>query len=498
MKRCNRSYRQTGNLVFAITACLLVRSIAAQETTFEDVTAAAGLGGGDFVAWADYDHDGDVDLVTGGYLFKNDGKGQFHPLDSFSGSHGAWADYDNDGRLDYYATGGAGQLLRNMGNDQFEKVTFPENPHQMSRAAAWGDADNDGRVDLFVTNYEVWPTRAFPDLLFMNRSDGTFAKPVQYPPGQQWRTRGINWSDFDNDGDQDFYVSNYRLMPNQLWVNDGQGNFKDEAEQRGVLGTNDGGLESASGETPAYQYSGHTIGSCFGDINNDGHIDLIVVNFAHPPAFQDRTMVLLNSGPPHYTFKNINEENSAGIHYQESYAKGALGDYDNDGDLDLFITTVYPNDDGTLFENDGTGHFTDVGDRAGVRGNDGYGVAWVDFDNDGDLDLSTAGKLMRNRGNSNRWLKVRAIGNGPSNHAAIGARVTVTAGQQEYVREVQAGHSGNQDPLVAHFGLADHSAPVEVRVRFPSGQVVTRQAEVNQTVQIHEQPAGDESVEKGQ
>ena len=77
MKRCNRSYRQTGNLVFAITACLLVRSIAAQETTFEDVTAAAGLGGGDFVAWADYDHDGDVDLVTGGYLFKNNGKGSF-------------------------------------------------------------------------------------------------------------------------------------------------------------------------------------------------------------------------------------------------------------------------------------------------------------------------------------------------------------------------------------------------------------------------------------
>ena len=105
MKQSNRSYRQTGILAFAIVACLLVRSMAAQETTFEDVTAAVGLGGGDFVAWADYDDDGDVDLVTGGYLFKNDGQGQFRPLDGFSASHGVWADYDNDGRLDYYATG---------------------------------------------------------------------------------------------------------------------------------------------------------------------------------------------------------------------------------------------------------------------------------------------------------------------------------------------------------------------------------------------------------
>ncbi len=468
---------------------LLVGTLVAQETTFENVTEAVGLGGGDFVAWADYDRDGDVDLVTGGSLFQNNGSGKFERVEGFSASHGAWADYDNDGRLDYYSAGGTGQLLRNLGNDQFEKAPFPDNPHQMSRAAAWGDANNDGRVDLMVTNYEVWPTRAFPDLLFMNQSDGTFAPPIQYPPGQQWRTRGVNWWDFDNDGDQDFYVSNYRLMPNQLWVNDGQGNFSEQAEQRGVMGTHDGGLESASGETPAYQYSGHTIGSCIGDVNNDGHLDLIAVNFAHPPAFQDRTMVLINSGPPAYTFENINHEDQAGIHYQESYAKGALGDYDNDGDLDLFITTVYPNDNGTLFENDGSGQFTDVGDRAGVRGNDGYGVAWVDFDNDGDLDLSTAGTLMRNRGNNHSWLKVRAIGNGPSNHAAIGARITVTAGKRRYVREVQAGNSGNQNPLVAHFGLADHVGPVKISVRFPSGKTVSTSANVNGTVEVQEEKA---------
>ena len=488
--RATRTLLLAGVLLSPLATCFeSAPSLVAQEPTFENVTEAVGLGGGDFVAWADFDRDGDIDLVTGGRLFENDGTGRFTALDGFSASSGVWGDYDNDGLLDFYATSGTGQLLKNLGNRQFKKTRIPENPHQMSRAAAWADADNDGWVDLFVTNYETWPTRAFPDLFYWNSGQGSFAEPVPHPRGKQWRGRGVNWSDFDNDGDQDFYISNYRLMPNQLWVNDGRGNFSEQAEQRGVMGTNDGGQESASGETPAYQYSGHTIGSCFGDINNDGHIDLIAVNFAHPPAFQDRTMVLINSGPPHYRFKNINENDQAGIQYQESYAKGALGDYDNDGDLDLFITTVYPNDDGTLFENDGSGKFTDVGDQAGVRGNDGYGVAWVDFDNDGDLDLSTAGALMRNRGNRNSWLKVRAIGDGPSNHSAIGSRVTITAGNKSYVREIQAGNSGNQNPFVTHFGLASHTGPIEVAVRFPSGLEVIKTVNPNESVTIHETEA---------
>lgn len=476
--------------VTTFVAALLLATdhpIAAADPIFENVTASSGLSGGSFVAWVDYDGDGRPDLVTGGKLFRNIGDGKFSPVETFNGGgHGVWGDFDNDGKLDFYGLAGDGRLLKNLGDNKFESLPIAANVHRMSRAAAWGDADNDGLIDLFVTNYEVWPTRAFPDLFYMNRGNGTFSDPVNLPLKAQWRGRGVNWSDFDNDGDQDFYVSNYRLMPNQLWVNDGHGKFTDEAKKRGVIGTDDGGLEPASGGTPAYQYSGHTIGACFGDLNNDGHIDLVVVNFAHGPAFQDRTMVLINSGPPNYTFTNINEGNRAGIHYQESYAKGALGDYDNDGDLDIFITTVYPHNDGTLFENDGTGKFTDVGDKAGVRGNDGYGVAWVDFDNDGDLDLSTSGILMRNRGNKHAWLKVRAVGDGDSNDAAIGARVTVTAGERNYVREVQAGNSGNQDPLVAHFGLGQHDGPVKVRVRFPAGNTVQATTDSRTTIEIRE------------
>ena len=458
--------------------------------TFENVSEEIGLPiSGTQAAWGDFDQDGHVDLAIGGALYRNKGDGTFAAVEGFSASAGVWGDFDNDGRPDYYVLGGKGRLLRNLGDGRFEERTIPPNVHEMSKAAAWGDADNDGFVDLYVTNYEIWPTRAFPDLLYMNRGDGTFAEPDVYPAKWKWRARGVNWSDFDNDGDQDIYVSNYRLQPNQFWINDGKGWFTDQAKAYGVLGTDDERHINASSDTPRYNASGHTIGSCFGDLNNDGHIDLVVVNFSHPPAFQDRTMVCINTGPPTYRFTNLNEGDAAGVHWQESYAKGALGDYDNDGDLDLYITTVYSGDNGTLFENDGTGRFTDVGDETGTRGGNGYGVAWADYDNDGDLDLLTGGRLMRNRGNNHAWVRVKAVGHGRSNRGAVGARVTVHAGNRTYVREIRAGNSGNQNDPYAHFGLAGHEEKITIEVRFPSGRVVSVETWPRQLVTIEENQA---------
>jgi len=188
-------------------------------------------------------------------------------------------------------------------------------------------------------------------------------------------------------------------------------------------------------------------------------------------------MVLMGSGPPGYTFTNLNQKAAAGIHWQESYAKGALGDYDNDGDLDLYLTTVYSGDNGTLFRNDGSGRFTDVGDATGTRGGNSYQVAWADYDNDGDLDLLAGGRLLRNRGNQNAWIKVKVVGDAGSNRSGIGARVTVRAGDRRFLREIEGGNSGNQNDLVAHFGLGRFAKPVTVRVRFPSGKVGTWQAD---------------------
>lgn len=471
-------------LTLSLVVAFAGADLEGSASVFEDVTEASGLAGGGFVAWADYNNDGYLDVATSGRLYRNNRDGTFSRVDSFPGDSGVWGDWDNDGWLDFYSFSGQGKLIRNLGGDRFAVMPISPNIHERSRAAAWADANNDGFIDLLVTNYEDG-NRAFPDLLYISRGDGSFAEPVNYPPKGKWKGRSVSWADFDNDGDQDFYVGNYRIMPNQLWVNDGGGKFTEEAKRRGVRGSDDEGEIPGTDDFPAYKASGHTIGTCFGDLNNDGHLDLVVINFSHPPAYQDRTMVCINSGPPAHTFSNINRANAAGIYWQESYAKAALGDYDNDGDLDLYITTVYEGDNGTLFENDGTGRFKDVGIRTGTRGGNTYGVAWIDYDNDGDLDLHAGGRLLRNLGNRGSWLKVTAIGDRRSNRSGIGARVTVMAGDKTIIREISGGNS-NQSGLVAHFGLGRHDAPVTVSVRFPTGKVVVLTSESRRHVAVKE------------
>ncbi len=218
-----------------------------------------------------------------------------------------------------------------------------------------------------------------------------------------------------------------------------------------------------------------------------------MVNFSHPPKFQNRVQVQINDGPPDYTFTDINLDAAAGIYWQESYAKGALGDYDNDGDLDLYITTVYKDDRGDLFENDGTGRFTPVGDRRGVRTDVSYQVAWVDYDNDGDLDLLTDGRLFRNQGNRHAWLKVRAVGGAGSNRSAVGTRLRISAGDLVQIREVAAGNSGNQEPLIQHVGLGRWSGRVTVEAFFPSGRYLRRKADPRTTVVMDEADAEPQS-----
>jgi hypothetical protein len=461
---------------------------------FEDVSEAAGLTGvsaGNTCAWADYNDDGWVDVQVGGKLFRNR-EGVFSLVSLPKGcGEGVWADIDNDGRLDIVTVQGKGAVFRNAGPDRFELLHTIGLPFSARPRVACADANNDGRIDLFVTNYESkFGGPIYRDYLFVAQADGSLG-PATTLTDACWTARGANWADFDNDGDQDLYVSNYRLMPNALWLNDGSGTFTDQAKARGVYGDATAGKERASKYYPTYEYTGHTIGSCWGDLDNDGNLDLVVVNFSHPPKWQNRVQVALNSGPPAYTFTNRNKANAAGVYWQESYAKGALGDYDNDGDLDLYLTTVYPRDKGDLFQNQGDGTFKAVGDTLGLRTPYSYHVAWIDYNNDGSLDLMVAGKLWRNPGFGRAWLKVRVRGGAGSNGAAIGARVKVSAGARTQIREVSGGNSGNQDPLLLHFGLADWPVdkPVKLEVAFPSGKRSTRQVTPCKTCTVEEKDA---------
>ena len=467
----------TALVLVACSGCVSTPAPPAAEVAqveFIDVTKEAGLegAGAERCAWADYDNDGNVDVMIGAGLFRNNGDGTFTRVsDSVARGPGAWADMNNDGWLDFYNWAGTGALYRNQADGTFIQTEIPPNPHNLSMAAAWGDIDNDALVDLYVANYESGVVVPFQDLMIGNRGNDKFEVLWESPEGLWWSCRGANFADFDDDGDADLYLSNYRLQPNVLFINDGTGRFQDEAEARGVQGNPDGRVVGQTDRTPEYKTMGHTIGSCWGDLDNDADLDLVVVNFAHNwwPG-QDHPMVCINSGWPAYTFTDINANDAAGIYWQESYAKGDLGDFDNDGDLDLYATTVYSGDRGDLFENDGTGKFKSIGDAKGLRTGASYQVAWADYDNDGDLDLLVAGRLFRNSGNSNSWLKVRVIGGRGSNAAAIGARVRLTAGDKVFIREVCGGNSGNQAPFVQHFGLGEYRDKVRVEVFFPSGK----------------------------
>ena len=300
------------------------------EHIFEDASKSLGLSlGGGQVSWGDFNNDGWEDLHDGGLWVNERGK----KFSRFNGKgpsgHGIWGDYNNDGWLDFYSWS-SGKLYRNEKGEEFADVTpkaLTERPMKVSRGAAWVDMDNDGYLDLYVAGYEIWQKTVYPDALYRNVEGKDFVAH-ELPKARNMSARGVSAADFDADGDVDVYVSNYRLFPNRLWRNDGGGKFTEIATPSGTAG--DGGLGAW----------GHTIGSAWGDLDNDGYLDLFVGNFSHPPAYQDRAKFLRNRGPAgKFAFED--KSSGAGLHWQESYASPALADYDNDGHLDLFFTTVY-------------------------------------------------------------------------------------------------------------------------------------------------------------
>lgn len=242
---------------------------------------------------------------------------------------------------------------------------------------------------------------------------------------------------------------------------------------------------------------GHTIGSTWGDMDSDGHFDLFVGNFRHnwDDGSQDYAGFYRNRGPgnpnPNDDWHFQLMDQLDGLDWQESFAVPALADYDNDGDLDLYFTTVYSGDNPVLFRNDGNWNFVDVTSEEGLSGlPPTYQAAWADFDNDGDVDLFTAGKLFVNQGNPNSWLKVRLRSN-PStpavNRFSLGAQARIVLDDGRTVTRQVDGGSGsiNQNELTLHFGLDQQTTPVNIEIRWPDGHVQTVSGlSVNQSVSI--------------
>ncbi|MCH2596086.1 MAG: VCBS repeat-containing protein, partial [Pirellulales bacterium] len=452
MQNVKMGARRHVPICMAVLLTLLCGTACSLEP-FVDVTAVVGIDqstGGE-VAWGDFDNDGWVDFYDGG-LWRNEAGKKFLKVDGPFRGPGIWGDYNNDGFLDLYLYE-SHLLLRNEGGTgvfvSIEKG-MPARPIEVSRGAVWADVDADGYLDLYIGGYEVWPDQDWPDVIFRNNRGESFVELWRSEKNE--RARGITAADFDEDGDLDIYVSNYRLQPNRLYINDGTGNMTEEGADYGVDG---------DGELGAW---GHTIGSAFGDFDNDGHLDLLVGNFSHPPAYQDRVKFLRNLGPSGaFKFQDLSSE--AGLEWQESYATPALADFDNDGFLDLCLTAVYGGDHNVLLRNTsaalsdspqtdelgenspvGVWSFQDVTSKVGLPATRTYQAAWADYDNDGHLDLAIGGRLLRNPGNANHWLRVRLESGAGSNRSVIGASVRVHVGGWILTRQIAGGMGeGNQN-----------------------------------------------------
>jgi enediyne biosynthesis protein E4 len=448
-------------------ACPAVHAAEPTEVTFADRTAELGLELANSAAcWADLNNDGWPELCAGGVVWKNEAGKKFTKLAEGVGTVVA-ADFDNDGFVDLFSWSSL-QLFHNQAGEGFEPIPMPELPKCVSRGACLGDFDGDGFVDVYVGGYEDWNAGiTYNDILLIN--DKGKALKVAFNDAR-YRTRGVTACDYDRDGDLDVYASNYRLQPNVLWTNDGTGKLQDDTAALNAVGTSAG------------FGGGHSIGSAWGDFDNDGEIDLFVGNFAHVDGRGDQPKSRFLKNVVKDGKHSFEDRGICGVFYQESYATPSAGDYDNDGDLDLFFTTVYGTasfgrkNNPVLFRNGDDLQFADANAAAQLPSlPPTYQAAWADFDHDGDLDLVAGGKLFQNNAKNMHWLAVKLEGDGKAvNRSAVGAQVRIKIGEKTLTRQVEAGTGeGNQNSLVLHFGLADHQTPVAVEVQWPDGTTQT-------------------------
>ncbi|MCB0726294.1 MAG: VCBS repeat-containing protein [Ignavibacteriae bacterium] len=452
------------------------------------------------VNWIDFDNDNDLDLfISNGlntgqnnYLYRNDNgtfvkiTGQAIVQDNLPSDGASWGDYNNDGLPDLCVVNWYNKiklLYLNTGNGtfSFQPDAVMSNDPSYSETCSWGDYDNDGLLDLFVTNSAGSNHRNF---LYRNTGNGDFQKmDTGVVISETGFSRGANWVDIDNDRDLDLFVCRESNNNNFLYRNDGAGVF------------------TKITNTPLTSNGGESWSSSWGDYDNDGDLDVVVSNYGNQKNFLYR-----NDG--NFTFTKITDgpvANESGYN-----AVTGWGDYDNDGDLDLFISQAYVPPGFTqklvnkLFKNmlieTGSASFVKVTD--GILVNDSgytYGFAWGDYDNDGDLDIATANTFGENQrnglyknelSNGNKWINIKCKGT-VTNSSAIGTKVRVKAninGNDVWqMQEIdgQSGYCGQN--LILHFGFGNAAVIDSIKVEWQSGtdQVFTN-VPVNQNVNITE------------
>jgi len=464
-------------ILLVSTLFAALANIHAQTTFTKIISGPIATDQGQFggAVWADFGERGLLDLLVCDYaggtngFYRNNGNGTFVRItqgDPVQPSAypvvPAALDFDNDGALDLLICAGVddpsprpNMLYHNNGDGTFTRISGGGVTNQVGyyNACSVADYDNDGLVDLFIPGQ----IQSSPNLLFHNEGDGTFKRILSGKVVTDVRDNtSVSWADYDDDGFLDLLVNT--PIGNFLYHNTHDGTFTRVLTNQVATGV----------------WADGAWGATWGDYDNDGLLDLFVTGKT------SSNRLYHNNG--NGVFTNVTAGPMLLPPVGGSSRACAWGDYDNDGYLDLFVAS--DNATNRLFHNNGDGTFTQVlsgpavDERAGPYCN---ACGWVDYDNDGSLDLfvtratdsfPTSNLLYHNNGNTNAWLEVKLVGSA-SNRSAIGAKVRLhaTIGGKPLWQQREIGNGGGRwiNPLVAHFGLGDATNVDLLHIEWPSG-----------------------------
>jgi len=461
----------------------------------------------------DFDNDGRLDLVVTTFdptesmaFYHNKGDGTFEDRTKPAGLTGQFggltcsqADYNNDGRMDIFIPRGAWlqgpvrpSLLRNDG-DHFTDVTeeakviHPVN----SNSASWADYDNDGFVDLFIACEKQ------PNLLYHNRRDGTFEEVAEVAgvSGEPTHfTKGSTWIDFDNDGAPDLFLNHLKGTA-QLFRNGGDGTFTEVSLPMGINGPMSGF------SCWAWDYDNDGWLDLFANCYDRSLGDVVKGLIGQPHSLQTSRLYHNVQGE---RFEDVTQ--AAGLADVYASMGSNFGDLDNDGFLDFYLgtgepslATLIPN---RMFKNVGGQRFADITGSSGTGHlQKGHGVAIGDWDGDGDNDIFIQmggpvdgdkyhNVLFQNPGQKNHWLTVKLVGK-KTNQAAIGARIKImtTGGQAMTIhRHITSGSSFGANPLRQTIGLAKASRVATMEIYWPTSKTIQvfHDVDVDQSIEIVE------------